>query len=93
VTWLGHGSGRIRRRIEVISWLEWTLGFILLSLYITCIFTVCSLTFQKGHTILGIVGIFVPLLWLIGAILPAKPGSRYEVSQKMMYEQQVQAYS
>jgi hypothetical protein len=76
-----------------MSWLEWTLGFILLSFYITCLFTVCAMTFQKGHTILGIVGIFVPLLWLIGAFLPAKKGSRYEVAQQMAYQQQVQAYS
>jgi hypothetical protein len=27
--------------------------------------------------VLGIVGIFVPFLWLIGAILPAKEGSPY----------------
>jgi hypothetical protein len=32
---------------------------------------------------LGIVGIFLPFLWLIGAILPAKRGSRFEVEQGM----------
>ena len=76
-----------------MSWLEWTLGFILFSFYITCIFTVASITFQKGHVLLGIIGIFVPLLWLIGAFLPAKKGSRYEISQQMAYQQQVQQYS
>jgi hypothetical protein len=76
-----------------MSALEWTLGVILFSIYVTCIFTVCSITFQKGHTLLGIVGIFVPILWLIGAILPAKPGSRYEVARQMAYQQQVQAYT
>ena len=64
-----------------MTWLEWTLGFMLLSFYITCLFTVCSMTFQKGHTVLGIVGIFLPWLWLIGAFLPAKKGSRYELAQ------------
>jgi hypothetical protein len=39
------------------------------------------LTFRKGHTVLGILGIFVPFLWLIGAILPAKQGSRYWVDE------------
>ncbi len=73
--------------------MEWFLGFILFAFYITCLFTVCSLTFQKGHTMLGIVGIFVPFLWLIGAILPAKPGSRYEVAQQMAYQQRAQQYS
>ncbi len=65
-----------------MTWLEWALGFMLLSLYITCLFTVCSMTFQKGRTVLGIVGIFAPWLWLIGAFLPAKPGSRYALAQQ-----------
>ena len=46
---------------------------------ITGLFTVRSLTFQKGYTLPGIVGIFVPLLWPVGAILPADEGSRYPV--------------
>jgi hypothetical protein len=75
-----------------VTWLEWTLGFILLSLYITCIFTVCSMTFQKGYTVLGIVGIFAPWLWLIGAFLPAKPGSRYALAQQMAYRGQAAQY-
>jgi len=61
--------------------LEWFLSFTLLVIYITCLFTVCALTFRKGHTVLGIVGIFFPILWLIGAILPAKEGSRQAVRE------------
>ena len=76
-----------------MSWLEWMLGFMLFSFYITCIFTVCSMTFQKGRTLLGIVGIFVPFLWLIGAILPAKPGSRYELGQQMARQAQANQYA
>jgi hypothetical protein len=62
--------------------LEWILRIILVAFYICCIFTVCLLTFQKGHTLLGIVGIFIPLLWLVGAILPARQGSTYEARQR-----------
>ena len=76
-----------------MSWWEWMVGFLLLSLYITCLFTVCSLTFQKGRTVLGIVGIFAPWLWLIGAFLPAKKGSRYDLAQQMAYQGQVAQYS
>jgi hypothetical protein len=72
-----------------VTWLEWALGFVLLSLYITCLFTVCSMTFQKGRTVLGIVGIFAPWLWLIGAFLPAKKGSRYELAQQAAGQRQV----
>jgi hypothetical protein len=73
--------------------LEWILGFILFSFYITCLFTVCLMTFQKGHIVLGIVGIFIPLLWLIGAFLPAKQGSRYDINQQIAYKRQVEQYS
>ena len=76
-----------------MSWLEWTLGFILLSFYITCLFTVCIMTFQKGYTVLGIIGIFIPLLWLIGAFLPAKQGSRYSLNQQIANKQQLEQYT
>ena len=46
--------------------LEWILWIILAIFYIFCVFTVCLITFRKGHTVLGIFGIFLPLLWLIG---------------------------
>lgn len=76
-----------------MSFLEWFLAIVLLSLYIVCLFTVCGLTFAKGHTVLGIIGIFFPFLWLIGAILPAKPGSRFAVNQATQYQQQVSGYT
>ena len=66
--------------------LEWILSITLFSLYFFCLFTVCSLTFRKGRTWLGIIGIFVPFLWLIGAVLPAKRGSRYEIEQAQHYQ-------
>lgn len=69
-----------------MSFLEWILGITLFTFYIVCLFTVCSLTFSKGYVLLGIVGIFLPFLWLIGAILPAKRGSRFEVAQSMQYQ-------
>lgn len=57
--------------------LEWVLSVTLLSIYVACVFTVCSLTFQKGYRMLGWFGIIFPILWLIGAVLPPKPGSRF----------------
>jgi hypothetical protein len=69
----------------------WFFSFMFWMVYIVCLFTVCALTFKKGHIVLGIAGIFLPFLWLIGAFLPAKRGSRYEVEQGMQrqaaYEQ------
>jgi hypothetical protein len=65
--------------------LEWILWSILAAFYVCCLFTVCLITFQKGHTLLGIVGIFIPLLWLFGALLPAKPGSSYEARERSRF--------
>jgi hypothetical protein len=75
------------------TWLAWTFGVILFSIYLTCLFTVCAMTFQKGRTLLGIIGIFIPLLWLIGAFLPAKKGSRYDISQQVAYQTQMDQYT
>jgi hypothetical protein len=63
-----------------MEFLGWFFSIMFWAFYIVALFTVCMLTFQKGHIVLGIVGIFLPFLWLIGAMLPAKPGSRYAVA-------------
>jgi len=65
--------------------LEWILWIILATFYIGRVFTVCMITFKKGHTLLGILGIFLPLLWLIGAMLPPKPGSTYQAMEQARY--------
>ena len=62
--------------------LEWMLMSTLGVIYLVCLFTVCSLTFRKGHVSLGIIGIVLPFLWLIGAVLPARPGSSYEAQEQ-----------
>lgn len=65
-----------------MSFLEWTLTITLAVVYIWLLFTVCIVTFRKGHIVLGIFGIFLPFLWLIGAILPARRGSAYDVETR-----------
>jgi hypothetical protein len=52
-----------------MAFLEMMSMWMLLAIYIVAIFTVAGLTFRKGHWILGILGIFFPFLWLIGAVL------------------------
>ena len=69
---------------------EWFLSAMLFIIYITCIFTVCLLTFKKGYMVLGILGIFFPILWLIGAVLPAKEGSRAWVEQGIRQQAQIE---
>ncbi len=76
-----------------MPWFGWMFGVMFFTLYVFCIFTVCVMTFQKGRTLLGIIGIFLPILWLIGAFLPAKKGSRYELAQEIAYSRQVEQYT
>ena len=41
-------------------------------LYLVLIFTLALLSFRKGHWVLGLIGFVFPVLWLFGAILPAR---------------------
>jgi hypothetical protein len=50
--------------------MQWFWGTFFAIVYLVFIFTVGLMTFRKGHYVLGILGIFVPFLWLIGALLP-----------------------
>ena len=72
---------------------EWALTFCLAFLYIWLVFTVAVLTFRKGHAVLGCLGFFLPILWLIGAILPAKKGSRLWVDQGRQQQADIQEYT
>ena len=53
-----------------MSGLEWFLTTTLVVLYLFLIFTAGLMTFQKRHYVLGFLGIVLPFLWLIGAMLP-----------------------
>lgn len=48
------------------------LGILFGAIYLVLIFTICILTFRKGHWVLGLIGFAFPIVWLIGAILPAR---------------------
>jgi hypothetical protein len=41
-------------------------------IYLVLICTLCILSFRKGHWVLGLIGFIFPVLWLVGAILPAR---------------------
>lgn len=71
-------------------WFTWVFGVLFFTIYIVCLFTVCMLTFKKGYALLGIIGIIFPFLWLIGAILPAKRGSRYDIEEGIRMQTQMQ---
>jgi hypothetical protein len=49
-------------------------GFVALwaIIYVVLMVTLGIMSIRKGHWIMFIIGIFLPLFWLIGALLPAK---------------------
>ena len=65
--------------------IAWMLCAMLFIFYCSCLFTVCPLTFRKGYIVLGVAGIIQPVLWLIGAALPARRRSRFAVNRAMQY--------
>jgi len=71
-------SSAARPLEEPLTGLEWVLILGLGAIYFALIFTVAVVTFRKGHMAFFIIGIFLPIFWLIGAMLPPKPGSGYQ---------------
>jgi hypothetical protein len=47
----------------------WGIGFGGL-LYIVLLVTLGVMTLRKGHWVMFILGLFLPLFWLIGAVIP-----------------------
>jgi hypothetical protein len=47
-------------------------GFGVGILYLVLLFTLGLMTLRKGHWVMFIVGIFIPLFWLIGAVIPPR---------------------
>ena len=48
-------------------------GFVLLGvLYFVLLLTLGIISIRKGHWVMFIIGIFIPLFWIIGALMPPK---------------------
>jgi hypothetical protein len=43
-------------------------------LYVILLITLGIISLRKGHWVMFIIGLFFPLFWLIGALLPRKRG-------------------
>ena len=49
-------------------------GVLFGAIYIVLMVTLGVLSIRKGHWVMFIVGIFIPLFWIIGAMMPPKRG-------------------
>jgi len=48
------------------------IGGLMALLYVVLLLTLGILSIRKGHWVFFIIGIFFPLFWLIGALLPRR---------------------
>jgi hypothetical protein len=48
----------------------WGMGFVLGVIYIALFIVLGVATLRRGHWVMFIIGIFFPLFWIIGAIVP-----------------------
>jgi hypothetical protein len=49
--------------------MEFVVGGIL---YFILLVTLGIITIRKGHWVMFIIGIFIPLFWIIGALMPSR---------------------
>ena len=47
-------------------------GGLLAVIYIVLLITLGVMSIRKGHWVMFIVGIFIPLFWVIGALMPPR---------------------
>jgi hypothetical protein len=45
-------------------------------IYVVLLITLGILSIRKGHWVMFLIGIFIPIFWIIGALLPPKGGAR-----------------
>jgi hypothetical protein len=41
-------------------------------IYLVLLITLGIISLRKGHWVMFIIGIFIPLFWIIGAIMPSR---------------------
>jgi hypothetical protein len=73
--------------------LEWILIVALGAIYICLLVTLAWHTYKKGRKVLFFVGFLLPVLWMIGAILPPLPGSDYERQQDAYWRERSKKYT
>ena len=48
------------------------MAFILGVIYVVLLITLGIMSLRKGHWVMFIIGLFIPLFWLIGAAIPRR---------------------
>lgn len=48
------------------------MGWLFGAIYVVLLISLGVLSLRKGHWVMFLVGLVIPLFWLIGAVIPAK---------------------
>lgn len=48
------------------------MALILAAIYVVLLVTLGIISIRKGHWVMFIFGLFIPLFWLIGALMPSR---------------------
>jgi hypothetical protein len=48
------------------------MAFIFGVIYVVLLITLGIMSLRKGHWVMFIIGLFIPLFWLIGAVIPRR---------------------
>jgi hypothetical protein len=48
------------------------MGFIIGAIYLVLLVTLGIISIRKGHWVMFIIGLFIPLFWIIGALMPRR---------------------
>jgi hypothetical protein len=48
------------------------MGFVFGVIYFVLMITLGVMSLRKGHWVMFIIGLFIPIFWLIGALLPRR---------------------
>lgn len=72
---VGMASGRARvgsgpRWVDEGVVVEWGLGVVAVIIWILLLIFLGVRTLRRGHWVMFIVGLFLPIFWLIGALIP-----------------------
>ena len=59
--------------ITAMSTFGWAL---LVAIYFVCLVTIGVMCIRKGHWVMFIVGIFFPIMWIVGAVMPPTDDAR-----------------
>jgi uncharacterized membrane protein len=51
---------------------EGEMAFLFGAIYIVLLITLGIISIRKGHWVMFIIGLFIPLFWIIGALLPSR---------------------